>query len=243
MASNKTVSATFITAPFILSYPKLTKAEPYMENGKPKGDPHYSMEAISELDSLKQWVEVDRENGTYNEGAKVEVKCVKLCKELFGDDFDVIAAVKHGGLTWPFKSGDEKAEEKGEKGAHYKGKKFWRAKAKEYINGQKNDVNLYIKEGDSARRVLVGTTEGDREVSNKFYGGAICEAEVNVVVGETAQGKYVTFYVNSVIWVDEGKRLGGESNVDRYYGVKGGSSQADPTSGLKGNDLDDEIPF
>ena len=244
MAQNKTVSATFFTAPFILSYPKLTKAEPYMEDGKPKGPPHFSLEGISEIDSLADWLEVNREDGTFDP-VKIEVRLVAMAKELFGEDFSVKDAVTHGGLSWPFKSGDKKADEKGDsKGAHYRGKKFWRAKAKEEINGQRNEVNLYINTGDGVERVMLGTTEGDRAAANKFYGGALCTAELNAVAGETAQGKYVTFYVNAVIFQEDGDRLGGESNVSRMYGVKGGKTQHDPTSGMSGgNDLDDEIPF
>lgn len=245
MAKKNTKSATFFTAPFILSYPKLVKAEAYMEDGKPKGEPHYSLEAISAKDSLAEWAEVDRDAGDINEGVNIQARCVALCKEMFGSDFNPAEAEKHGGLSWPFKDGDKRAEEKGQKGEHYRGKKFWRAKAKEYINGQRNEVTLYVNEGDGVRRLIPGTTEGDREIGQKFYGGAICTAEVNVVAGETAQGKYVTFYVNSVIFQDDGDRLGGESNVERFYGVKGGSSDYNPSKGMSGgnNNLDDEIPF
>lgn len=242
MAENKTLGATFITGPFILSYPKLTEAVPYMENGKPKGDPHYTMEAISDKASLADWVLVDRDAGTFEEGQNVEVHAVRLCKELFGADFNVNEAVKAKGLSWPFKSGDAKAEEKGEKGAHYRGKKFWRAKAKEFINGVRNEVRLHVLEEGGTRQILLNTVDGEKEVANKFYGGAICTAEVNLVVGETNQGRYATIYVNSVIFNEDGERLGGESNVARFYGVKGGSSQTDPTAGLN-KGLEDEIPF
>ena len=50
--ANDNPSVTVITQPFILSYPKLFKPEPYMENGKAKGEPKYSFEAISDLDEL-----------------------------------------------------------------------------------------------------------------------------------------------------------------------------------------------
>lgn len=243
MAQNKNVSATFFTAPFILSYPKLTKAEPYMENGKPKGDPHFSLEGISEIDSLADWREVNRDEGTFDP-VKIEVRLVQMVKEQFGADFDVKKAVADKALSWPFKSGDKKADEKGEKGAHYRGKKFWRAKAKEEINGQRNDVNLYVNTGGGVDRVVLGTTEGGRLAANKFYGGAVCTAELNAVVGETAQGRYATFYVNAVIFQEDGDRLGGESNVARMYGVKGGKTQEDPTKGMSGGkELDDEIPY
>ena len=242
MAENNTLGATFITAPFILSYPKLTEALPYMENGKPKGDPHFTMEAISDKDSLAEWVQVDRDAGTFEPDTNVEILAVRLCKELFGADFNVNEAVKLKALSWPFKSGDLKAEEKGEKGDHYRGKKFWRAKAKEYINGVRNEVRLHVLEEGGTRQILLNTTDGEKESAAKFYGGAICTAEVNLVVGETNQGRYATLYVNSVIFNEDGERLGGESNVARFYGVKGGSSPTDPTAGMS-KDLSDEIPF
>ena len=57
-----------------------------------------------------------------------------------------------------------------------------------------------------------------------------------------AKGKYVTFNVNAVVFQENGDRLGGGSNVERMYGVKGGESTHNPTEGM-GGDLDDEIPF
>ena len=243
MAKNKTLSATFFTAPFVLSYPKLTKAEPYMEDGKPKGEPHFSLEAISAKDSLMEWIEVDREGGDFKEGVNVQKRLVELCKELFGQDYNVVEAEKHGGLKWAFKEGDTRADEKGQKGEHYRGKKFWRAKAKEYINGTRNEVILYAREEGGVRRILPGTTEGDREIAQKFYGGAIVTAEVNASVGETEFGRYTTFYLNSVIFESDGDRLGGESNVERFYGVKGGQSDYNPAKGMGDNDLDNEIPY
>lgn len=239
--ANKTTSVTFITAPFILSYPKLMKPEPYTENGKPKGEPQYSFEGISAIDSLENWLLVNRETGEFDP-INVEKRLVALAKEQWGNDFSVKDAVKHGGLSWPFKSGDKKADDKGEKGEHYRDKKFWRAKALAEINGNLNSPDLWVKTPKTVERVIRGTTQGDQLASQKFYGGAVCTAELNAVAGETAQGKYVTFYVNAVVFQEEGTRLGSGSNIERMYGVKGGKSDYDPTKGLD-NDLDDEIPF
>jgi hypothetical protein len=239
--ANKTSSVTFITAPFIISYPKLLKPEPYMENGKPKGDPMYSFEGISANDSLKEWQEVNRESGDFDI-VSVEARLVDLAKQQWGEDFSVREAVKHGGLSWPFKPGDKKADEKGEKGEHYRGKKFWRAKALAEIGGNPNSPDLWAIGEKGIERIVRGTTAGDQRASQVFYGGAVCTAELNAVAGETAQGKYVTFYVNAVVFQKDGERLGGGSNIERMYGVRGGQAQVDPTEGM-GNDLDDEIPF
>jgi hypothetical protein len=239
--ANKTNSVTFITAPFIISYPKLIKPEPYMENGKPKGEPMYSFEGISEIDSLAEWQEVNRETGDFDI-VNVEKRVLALVKERFGDDFNAKEAVKHGGLSWPFKSGDAKADDKGEKADHYRGKKFWRAKALAEINGNPNAPDLWRTVGNGVERVVRGTTAGDQLASQLFYGGAIVTAELNAVAGETAQGKYATFYVNAVVFQEDGQRLGSGSNIERMYANRGGESQADPTEGMN-KDLDDEIPF
>ena len=62
------------------------------------------------------------------------------------------------------------------------------------------------------------------------------------MAGTTGDNKYVTFYVNSVVFKKDGERLGGGSHMERLLGVKGGETTYDPTEGMKSN-LDDEIPF
>jgi hypothetical protein len=240
--ANKTESITVITAPFILSYPKLSKPEPYMENGKPKGGPMYSFEGISALESLAEWRLSNKEIGTFDT-MNVEAALVSLAKEHFGADFNVKAAHDAKELSWPFKSGDKKADEKGEKAEHYRGKKFWRAKAMAEINGNPNSPNLYYAEGDDLVKIIRGTTVGEERIGQCFYGGAICTAELNAVAGETAQGKYVTFYVNAVVFEKDGDRLGSGSSIERLRGVRGGQTDYDPTAGMGNDNLDDEIPF
>lgn len=242
--ANSNPSVTLITQPFILSYPKLFKPEPYIDQAtkQPKGEPQFTFEAISELDDLLTWDILDKDANEFIRGS-VEKRLVALAREKWGDDFDVKAAVQHGGLTWPFKSGDKRFEEKGEKANHYKGKKFWRAKALAEINGNPNAPALYCDDGKSkAAKLLRGTEAGKARIAELFYGGAICIAELNAVAGTTGDNKYVTFYVNSVVFKKDGERLGGGSHMERLLGVKGGETAYDPTQGMSGN-LDDEIPF
>lgn len=247
-AKKKNPSAVLFTTPFILSYPKLLKAEPYMENGVAKGDPVFSFEGISPVESLGEWKRENKESGEF-EPVNVEKLLVQLAKERFGDDFSVKDAVKLGALSWPFKSGDKHFEQKGEKAKHYQGKKFWRAKALTEINGNPNEPNYYIAEKGGLTRVQRGTTVGDQLIGQKFYPGAICTAEVCAVAGVSGTNKYVTFYLNAIVFEKDGERLGGGSGVERLRGVSGGSSNYDPTQGLDddgsdgGGDLDDEIPF
>ena len=241
MANNKNPSITVVTQPFIISYPKLMKPEPYMEDGKPKGEPQFSFEAISTPDDLAAWDILDKGKDEFIKGG-IEKRCVALAREKFGSDFDVVAAVKHGDLTWPFKSGDRRADEKGAKAEVYRGKKFWRAKALAEINGNINEPSLYENADDGVIKLMRSTEAGKQRIGELFYGGAICTAELNAVAGETAQGKYVTFYVNSVVFEKDGERLGGGSAIERLRGVSGGESATDPTVGMK-ETLDDEIPF
>lgn len=242
MATNRNPSFTVITTPFILSYPKLLKAEPFIdpETRQPKGAPVYSFEALSAIDEL-DWNILDREKDEFAVGS-VEKRCVQLAREKWGADFDVVAAVTHGGLSWPFKSGDKQADKKGAKAEHYRGKKFWRGKALAEINGSPNEPTLYYSDEGGLVKILRSTEAGKQRISELFYGGAICTAELNAVAGTTGENKYVTFYVNSIVFEKDGERLGGGSQIERLRGVKGGESATDPSVGMK-TDLDDEIPF
>lgn len=239
--ANSNPSITVVTQPFIVSYPKLLKPEPYMENGKPKGDPAYSFEAISTLDDLTAWQILDKGKNEFVKGG-IEARLVELAKEKFGANFSVKDTVSGGGMTWPFKNGDQRADEKGAKAEVYRGKKFWRAKALAEINGSSNEPTLYEMAKDGVVKLMRSTEAGKQRIGELFYGGAICTAELNAVAGETAQGKYVTFYVNSIVFEMDGERLGGGSAIERLRGVSGGESATDPTVGMK-TDLDDEIPF
>ena len=245
MATNKNPSATVITQPFILSYPTLLNPEPYKENGVAKGDPIYSFEAISELDDLKSWDILDRDKDEFRKGG-VEARLEALAKEKWGDDFDVRGAIKHGGLAWPFKSGDKKAEKAGEKGKHYRDKRFFRAKALASIGGTPFSPALYVSDENGQLTKVVRSSEAGKQlIVDKFYGGAICTAELNAVAGMSGDNKYVTFYINSVVFENDGDRLGGGSHIERMRGVSGGETPYDPTGGMKDDEEIDneEIPY
>ncbi len=242
MATNKNPSVTVITNPFILSYPTLLKAEPYKEKGVAKGDPVFSFEAIADPESLKSWLILDREKDEFVPGS-VEARLVALAKEKWGADYDVAGAVKHKGLSWPFKSGNIKAD-KGEKFKHYRDKKFFRGKALAVINGVPNEPSLYFSdENNQLTKIIRSSEQGRQQIVDLFYGGAICTAEFNAVAGTTGDNKYVTFYINSVVFEENGERLGGGSNIERLRGVRGGETPYDPTGGMKPDVTDDEIPF
>ena len=244
--ANSNPSVTVITEPFILSYPKLLTAAPFIDpiTKQPKGDPVFSFEAISALDALAAW-DIYPKDSDEAVKDKIEVRLVALAKEKWGDDFDVKAAVAAGGLSWPFKSGNAKADEKGAKADHYRDTKFWRGKALAEINGSPNEPSLYDGSKGGELIKLRRTTEaGKARIGELFYGGAICTAELNAVAGTLGVNKYITFYVNSIVFERDGDRLGGGSKIERMRGVKGGESAVDPSAGMdKPDSLDAEIPF
>ncbi len=247
MATNENVSVTLISQPFTLSFPEVMKPKAYQPKGatQPMGGPEYSFEGISDLDQLTGWKILDKEKGEFFPG-DVQKRMVRLAKEKWGNDFDVIDAVKTKDLGWPFKSGDQKADDKGANAEHYRGRKSFRAKAKPEINGRVNEPALYESaENGKLIKLMRSTEAGKARISELFYGGAVCTAEVSAVAMETPQGKFITFYFNSLVFEHDGERLGGGSNIERLRGVVGGSTNYDPSEGMgeQGNKLDDEIPL
>lgn len=246
MATNENVSVTLISQPFTLSWPEVMKPKAYQPKGatKPKGDPEFSFEGISDLDDLTAWTIFDKETGNDAPG-DVQKRCVRLAKEKWGDDYNVIEAVKTKGLGWPFKSGDAKADAKNGKAEHYRGRKSWRAHAKPEINGRVNEPSLYEAAPNGELIKLMRSTEaGKARINELFYSGAICTAEVSAVAMTTPQGKFITLYFNSLLFEHDGERIGGLTKIERQRGVQGGNTSYDPSEGMKDDgNLDDEIPF
>ncbi len=58
-------------------------------------------------------------------------------------------------------------------------------------------------------------------------------AELSAVAGDAGGNKYVTLYMNSIIFIRHDTKFGGgNSLMDRFEGVKGGASDYDPTTGM-----------
>lgn len=228
-----------VSEPFILSYPTILTPEPYKDkNTGVKGEPQYNFEAISEIDSLGQWKIKDREKGEYVPG-NVELRMVELAKEAWGEDFNAKVANQHNDPAWPFKSGDKKFEEKGDKAALYQGKKFWRAKGltKKSDGTAIEPPVLYDYSSGTLVKLMRSSEEDRQRISEIFYAGAICTAEVNWVANNYGTSKNLTAYVKAVIFHRDGERIGGGSNVEKLYGVQGGETTYDPTAGMS-----NEIP-
>lgn len=89
---------------------------------------------------------------------------------------------------------------------------------------------------DLSKAVGGKAVEVPAEVAEReFYSGCMTKAEINIVGSEIEQGentaRYLTAYVNFIVKVGEGSRLGRKSRDDVFKGSLGGTSAADPTSG------------
>lgn len=229
---------SLITPEFRLSFVNLVTPKPYMENGQPKGDPYYSLEMLfdpEDMKSFKRWDEDLQE--------LVDVDVAKICVEtakLTWPGINVKETFRVG-VNWPIISGDTHADEKeaaGKKNVdHYRGTKLVKAKTNQDI-----PPRLYLWE--KGKRVqLAQAIEADANRAKQlFAGGNYAYAELSCAGVVSGKNKFITFYVNSVVFTREGDRLGGSSLIDRFEGYKSKTSDYNPTDGMDG-DLDDEIPF
>jgi hypothetical protein len=237
-----------MTPTFRLSYPTLVVPEKFKDpqTGQEKGEPVYNMEMIFDAEQLAAFNAENTDTGEWDlvDVRKVGVMLAKQKWSTAEAPFNPAEAVKHGGLGWPFKSGDERAAEKGGKADHLKGKMLVRAKALSQINGKPNSPRLYYAdpEGGPDKQIVRGSETAKEQAAAMFYGGAYCAAELSVVASEFANKKYITIYINSVVFLEHGERLGSGSAMERFRGTRGGQSDYDPTEGM-GGELEDEIPF
>lgn len=235
MANN---SIVLITPQFRMSYPNLAKPRAFEQNGKAQGDPKFSTEMLiptEDMGTFKRWNET---NDSFEDVDLARV-CADAAKAEW-PELNLKEAVLHGGLGWPITAGDKIADEKVSGGKKedsveaYRGMKVIRAKSNEDM-----PPRLYCYEDKKKRQLVRGMDADMEKAANLFKGGSYAYAEITVKALKTPQGKFVTFYLNGVVFVKQGELLGSPSMMDRYdAGVTGGESDYDPTGGL-----DDEIPF
>jgi hypothetical protein len=151
-------------------------------------------------------------------------------------------------LAWPFKSRNQMVEAAG-KAAGKKGKSIEDAKQKAaelYEEGKfflkassKYEPQLSYLDG----KKIVEFTDTNRGLAKqKFYNGCYVVAQVNFVAYEGDEDDGVTAYLDQVLWIKDGPKIGGVSAAEAFKGYIGSVSGEDPTGG-QGADLDDEIPF
>lgn len=239
---NKGDTVLLRTPIFVMSFPNLVDPDRFKENGKPKGDPRYGVDMIMDAESgIKGWFRKDRNAGTWGPVDDIRGLMVEVAKVEFGADFNVKASVEHGGMHWPLRSGDKKAAEleaRKKNGAMYVGKHLLRIQS----NEQYPPVLTIMEDGPDGRqyRDLERDVAADMAIAKRrFRGGHFAVATCVIRAGEV-QSKYLTFYVNSVLFAKEGQIIGGLTEPeDRFGGIVGGESDHDPTAGMDGAN---EIP-
>ena len=235
MADKKELKANLITPLFRLSYPKLDVPVPYMENGKQKGDPAFSMQMIFEQDALTKFKRAS-EDGSFED---VSVK--KVCMELVEGKWpgqkpeEVFPKNNKGKSQWPLKNGDklielENKKDKPKKLDHLAGMIMIPAKC-----NQDYPPKLSYKEAGKLIKLDRDIPSDMKIIKRLFSGGNYCIAELNIIPLEVNGNNYLTFYVNHVQFRKEGEAIGGSSLMDRFDGIDGGEADIDPTD--DGDDL------
>jgi len=218
---------------FRLSYPHLIEAVQYKEDGIPKGDFEYKAQMIFDPDDLSQF-KVRGEDGN------LKFKNINdIIRDIIKLEWPDITIKEHFHLNknWSVIDGDyiaaqmDKKEKEG--GENYVGKKIINTKTK-----VKQPPQLQFLENDK-RKNIPRTDTGEKHAAQLFVGGNYCRAGINIVPLEVSGTKYTTFYLQSIVFIEEGERLGRKSIMDLedFSGYQGEASH-DPTEGL-----DDEIPF
>jgi hypothetical protein len=222
-----------ITPVFRMSYPNLLKARPFMRNGKPAGEPKFSVGGIFDPEDMGKFKTFDEGTGKFID-VSLPVVLVELAKAKW-PGINVKEAVAAKELDWPIKNGDQlaqKAEAKKKSADHFVGKSIIQLSSSgEY------PPNLYMRENGKRKQLARGLDADEKRAASLFVAGSYAYAEVNIKPQETPQGRFITFYLNSVSFSKPGERIGGQSMMDRFDGVEGGASDHDPTGGM-----DDEIP-
>ena len=196
MAGNANVSRDLRTPKCRLSYAQLLEPAPYMENGKPKGDPMYGAELIfeaSDAENFEVHIEREGEKPGY-ETVNLPILLVEMAKERWGEDFNVKEAVKHGGLFWPIADGNKKAEGKKRNAEAYEGKKVIRVKSKADIIPR-----LFVRTSGKIAELSRTDPTDVMKIKELFASGNYVVATLNAVAMSTPQGKYLTLREFSLI--------------------------------------------
>lgn len=226
--STGTASRILITPVFRMSYPNLITPRKFND----KGEPRYTVDALFKPNDLTKFFLADDtvENGF----REVDIRqvLVEIGKEKWPNKSLKETLHKDG---WPLRVGDKKADEieaKGKKGDAYRGHTVITMKASAAY-----PPNLKVKDKGKTVNLDLTNPEEKKRAEQLFIGGYYARAEVNAKAIDTPDN-YLTFYVNNLMFVKQGEKLGSGSALDRFDGIHGGDSDFDPTAGL-----DDEISF
>ena len=215
-----------------LSYPAVIEARESMDKTKRQFSAEFLIEP-SDLTNFK----LKQDDGSY-EVVDIRKLCAEVAREEWGEDLDVDTLKNvdpdKGGLGWPLKNGNDYAaarEANGKKGDAYKGQVYIRTKAAETIVPQLQT----LVPGEKRFQTLDRTS--DLAVINDYFtAGNYVLGMLTVKAVETpAKKKFVTVYLNGVVYLKKGEPLGtgGTMLDDRHFDdLVGGISDLDPTEGM-----------
>ena len=226
-------SRTIVVPAFRLYWPRLIEAEAYKGG---TGAKKFSMGMIFEPDALKKVFVLDD-----SKDGMSQTDLNQLLAQIAKAEWPGIDLKADLGRNWPVIPGETEAaklEAKKKNGEYLKGKKLVRASGSE-----KFPPDLCIYNGEGKNRVKVKLSrkiEDERDQAEAlFVGGNYARAALKIVPQEVNGNKFLSIYINEVIFSKVGERIGGMSAIDKFDGIHGGQSDYDPTAGMD----DGEIPF
>ena len=208
-----------LTAPALMAHPHLIKAQAFTDSktGKAKGDPKFGAAFVldpthPDLDPFK-----------------------KHCFRIFTAAYPSVDLKEVN--AWPFKSGTKLADKRKAK-CEEKGKKadgeWQRGKA---VIEARSEYRPRLAILEPGRGILdLNDEDAIKAHSGKFYFGTMALAAFNVVANKIDAGErtnyYVSAYVQMVLTLNKGERIGGARPAGEVFrGYVGQMSNEDPTAG------------
>lgn len=215
MAKNeaqKSDGVKFVSPVFRLSFPHLFEPRAFERNGKPQGDPKYSLVGLIPKKAKK-----DSKLGDLTPYEFMTRKLRQAAAECWGKD-----PKQWPTIQWPWKDGDaDDIEYNGYEGHWY------------FSADTKNPPGVV----DRSREDIIKP--------NAIYAGCYCRAElVAKAVEQVAKKDWVKFYLQHVMFWEEGEKLGGGGNArDAFEEVAedGDDDVADDDSWL--DEDNNDVPF
>lgn len=208
-ATKADLSFTF-NEPVRGAYMNIFDAKAFKKNGKEVGDPKFGLTLMMEPD--------------YSALPALKAKIAEAAKSKW-------PSRPMSELKFPLSSGDKAAERaiaKGKNRDFMKGKIVLTARSK-YA------PTLAVLEG--GRIITLESDALKAKYKSKFYSGSFVAASVNFVPYEADDGDDgVTAYLQSLLWVKDGERIGGRDQAEVFKAYQGTTTAENPLA-------DDEIPF
>lgn len=215
--------------PVRVAYPNLITPRPFGPKSAPKGDPKFGATFIFDQD--------------HPDLDPIKKLCAQIAKAL-------LPGAALSDFSFPLTSGDKmiasatgKAQRAGKSATEIAAveEKFSWAKGKVLVKASSKYRPLLAFVNGASIADLDDDTKINANKA-KFYFGVEALPEFNFVAGVRTQddGKdYVTAYLNGVLSLNKGERIGGGGTLaERFSGYVGNATNFDPTAGN-----DDDIPF